>query len=185
MNHSSHTGSKPSKGDIRRLRRLSESLLNRLNLPDKCDIPTLCELLSQERGRPLHLVPLAMGAAHPCGMWLALDVADLVVFEADTSRLHRDHIIAHELAHMICGHRDVNQPEKAGLEQLFPDLDPRRVHEMLGRTSYSSQEEQEAEILASLILERVTRPPKEPVWKVPPAEAQTVARIDRTLQHPE
>ncbi|MEU1624791.1 toxin [Streptomyces sp. NPDC020096] len=184
MNPSPRPGAKPRKGDIRRLRRIAEVLLNRLNLPEKCDISTLCELLSQERGRPLHLVPLAMGAAHPCGMWIALDVADLVVFEANTSRLHRDHIIAHELAHMICSHRDVGQPDRASIELLFPDLDPQRVHEMLGRTSYSSQEEQEAEILASLILERVTRPPKEPVWTVPPAEAQTVARIDRTLQHP-
>ncbi|MCC2279947.1 ImmA/IrrE family metallo-endopeptidase [Streptomyces sp. ET3-23] len=169
------------RGDLKRLRRASEAVLARLDLPDGCSIATLMERLSADRGRPIQLVELPLGAKSPCGMWLATDEADIIVVEANTSRLHRDHIIAHELAHMLCGHRDSTGPDPTGLGHLLPSLDPRRVREILGRTSYSSTEEQEAETVASLILEQVTRPPVEPRWDVPPVDAETVARIDHSL----
>ncbi|MEU1312682.1 toxin [Streptomyces cinnamoneus] len=169
------------KGDLKQLRRASEAVLARLDLPDGCGIATLTERLSADRNRPIRLLELPMGAESPCGMWLATDVADIIVVEANTSRLHRDHIIAHELAHMLCGHRDSTGPDPTGLAYLFPNLDPQRVREMLGRTSYSNAEEQEAETVASLLLERVTRPPKESRWDVPPVDAETVARIDHSL----
>ncbi|MEV0374823.1 ImmA/IrrE family metallo-endopeptidase [Streptomyces sp. NPDC050636] len=139
------------------------------------------ERLSADRGRPIQLVPLPLGAETPCGMWLATDAFDVIVVEADTSSLHQDHIIAHELAHMLCNHGDSAEFETAMMRDLMPNLDPRRVREMLGRTSYSTAEEQEAEIVASLILERVTRPPVESVWSVPSADAETVARIENSL----
>ncbi|MGK5545120.1 toxin [Streptomyces sp. URMC 127] len=143
---------------------------------------TLCEHLSRRRNRPLHLAPVIMGASYPCGMWVALDTADIVIFEANTSRLHQDHIIAHELAHMICNHRGETGPAgTSGLSTMFSYLDPERVREALGRTSYSTEEEQEAEIMASLILEHVTRPPLESRWDVPPVDAEAVARIERSL----
>ncbi|WP_223267637.1 ImmA/IrrE family metallo-endopeptidase [Streptosporangium nondiastaticum] len=171
-----------SRRALRRLRRGAATLLTRLELPDRCDIVTLCEHLSRERGRPLHLAPVIMGASYPCGMWVALDTADIVIFEANTSRLHQDHIIAHELAHMICSHRgDTDPAGSSGLSSMFPHLDAERVREALGRTSYSTEEEQEAEIMASLILEHVTRPPLESRWAVPSVDAETVARIERSL----
>ncbi|MEV4442516.1 toxin [Streptomyces sp. NPDC049577] len=170
-----------SRGDLKRLRRTSEAVLARLDLPDGCGIATLTERLSADRRRPIQLVELAMGAESPCGMWLATDEADIIVVEANTSRLHRDHIIAHELAHMLCGHRDSAGPDPTGFAHLLPSLDPQRVREILGRTSYSNREEQEAETVASLILERVTRPPVESRWDVPPVDAETVARIDHSL----
>ncbi|MGW2601128.1 toxin [Streptomyces klenkii] len=167
---------------LRRLRRGADALLTRLELPDHCDIVTLCEHLSRERGRPLHLAPVIMGASYPCGMWVALDTADIVIFEANTSRLHQDHIIAHELAHMMCNHRGETEPVgTSGLFTMFPNLDAQRVRDALGRTSYSTEEEQEAEIMASLILEHVTRPPLESRWDVPSVDAETVARIERSL----
>ncbi|MEV6671988.1 toxin [Streptomyces sp. NPDC051162] len=169
------------RGDLKRLRRASEAVLARLDLPDGCGIATLTERLSADRGHPIQLVELPMGAESPCGMWLATDEADFILVEANTSRLHRDHIIAHELAHMLCGHRDSTGPDPTGFAHLLPNLDHQRVREILGRTSYSSAEEQEAETVASLILERVTRPPVECRWDVPPVDAETVARIDRSL----
>ncbi|MFI1971527.1 hypothetical protein BLA24_31250 [Streptomyces cinnamoneus] len=169
------------KGDLKRLRRASEAILARLDLPDGCSIATLTDRLSTDRGRPIQLVPLPLGAETPCGMWLATDVADIIIVEANTSRLHRDHIIAHELAHMLCRHSDSTGPDPTGIGRLLPNLDPRLVREVLGRTSYSTEEEQEAEIVASLILERVTRPPVECRWDVPSVDAETVARIDHSL----
>lgn len=169
------------RGDLKRLRRAWESVLARLDLPDTCGIATVAERLSADRGRPIQLVELPLGAKSPCGIWLATDDADFIVVEANTSRLHRDHIIAHELAHMLCGHRDSTGPDPTGFGHLLPHLDAQRVREILGRTNYSSTEEQEAETVASLILEQVTRPPVESRWDVPPGDAETVARIDHSL----
>lgn len=171
----------PRKKDLKHLRRVSDAALARLDLPDGCGIATLMEHLSADRGRPIRLVPLSLGVKTPCGMWLATDTFDVIIVEAETSRLHQDHIIAHELAHMLCHHRDSAGFDTATMRELMPHLDPGRVREMMGRTSYSTTEEQEAEIVASLILERVTRPPVESVWRVPSADAETVARIENSL----
>ncbi|MFJ9469773.1 toxin [Streptomyces caniferus] len=171
----------PRKKDLKHLRRVADAVLARLDLPHACGIATLTEQLSADRGRPIQLVPVALGVRTPCGMWLATDTFDVIIVEAETSRLHQDHIIAHELAHMLCHHRDSTGLDTATMRELLPHLDPRRVREMLGRTGYSTAEEQEAEIVASLILERVTRPPVESVWRVPSADAETVARIENSL----
>ncbi|WP_314173995.1 ImmA/IrrE family metallo-endopeptidase [Streptomyces winkii] len=109
---------------------------------------------------------------------------DFIVYEADTSKPHQDHIIAHELAHMVCGHRsgagaDVDN-ETARL--LFPDLDPGLLRKILGRTSYSTVQEREAEVTASLILERINRPVLEPISAVPSEDAGAVERIERSLR---
>ncbi|MER6051310.1 ImmA/IrrE family metallo-endopeptidase [Streptomyces sp. NPDC001793] len=178
---SSRAHQQPRKKQLKELRRASAAVLARLDLSDGCSIATVMERLSADRGRPIQLVPLPLGAEAPCGMWLATDAFDVIVVEADTSRLHQDHIIAHELAHMLCHHRDSSGFDAATVRGLMPNLDPKRVREMLGRTSYSTAEEQEAEIVASLILERVTRPAVESVWRVPSADAETVGRIESSL----
>ncbi|WP_236258284.1 ImmA/IrrE family metallo-endopeptidase [Streptomyces hygroscopicus] len=164
---------------------MSEELLDRLDLPIGSGISTLIDRLSHQRNRPIHVMPAALGAGEPCGIWLATGSADIIVVEADTTPLHQDHIIAHELAHMLCAHSDSLRPEPESLALLFPHLDVQRVIEVLGRTTYPTEDEQAAEIVASLILERVTRPPMEFKWVVPSGDAATVARIDQSLRPPE
>ncbi|MFI0982533.1 toxin [Streptomyces sp. NPDC021093] len=171
-----------ARRNFQRLRRTSETLLESLDLPDGSNIATLVERLSVDRGRPIQLVAMALGVGHPCGMWLATETFDLIVVEAETGPLHQDHIIAHELAHMLCGHSHASGLDAESVGLLLPSLDPRRVLDVLGRTSYSTEEEQAAEIVASLILERVTRPSKEQRWPVPSADADAVARIDQSLK---
>ncbi|MEU7046351.1 toxin [Streptomyces varsoviensis] len=171
--------------DYKALRRASEAHLARLDLPDGCTIATLTEKLSRDRGRPIQLMSVALGAQSPCGMWLAMDDMDLIVVEANVSALHRDHIVAHELAHMLCCHSDAAGADATGIESFVPHLDPQRVRDVLGRTSYTTEEEQAAEMVASLILERVTRPPVESVWDVPSDHADAVARIEKSLNPPD
>ncbi|MCI3928135.1 toxin [Streptomyces sp. AN091965] len=137
--------------NLARLRRSCEARLAALKLPASCDIAELCALLSEQRGRPLHLVPIAMRAAQPCGLWIASSTADLIIFEAKTTRPHQEHIIAHELAHIICGHRSSSSLDDATARSVFPDLDPALVRDMLARTEYAEDQEQEAEMTASLI----------------------------------
>ncbi|MCZ1012559.1 ImmA/IrrE family metallo-endopeptidase [Streptomyces lydicus] len=126
---------------------------------------------------------MVMQASDPCGLWIACDDADYIVYEANTSKLHQEHIIAHELAHIICCHRGTGELDEATMSQLFPDLNPEVLRDIFGRTSYSDIQEEEAEIMASLILERANRRPPGPTWSVPPEAADAVARIEHSLKN--
>lgn len=141
----------------RELREYCESLLAELDAPATCDIHELCDLVAGQRARRIHRVPIAMSAMHPCGFWISTERIDFIVYESDTSRIHQEHIIAHELAHIICCHRGGTTFTDASARLLFPDLDPDLVRDMLRRAGYSDRQEQEAEMLASLIMEQVNR----------------------------
>lgn len=130
----------------RRLRKRCWETVRRLRLPDPFSVPALIDSISAQRGRTLYLHPLdhpAGGPDMPCGMWVATDVADHIFFEQRTSTFHQEHIILHELGHMICGHT-------LGVVDADPDV----VRGALGRTSYDTRQEQEAEMVATLLLDR-------------------------------
>ncbi len=133
------------------LRRVCEDRLASLGLPESYDITTLCAQLSTARRRPIHLVPMPMETAGSYGLLLSFPDADYIVHEEHTSRHHQEHIIAHELAHMICGHRGAGMTETDIEALLFPDLDPSLVRDLLRRDNFSDEQEQEAEIMAFLL----------------------------------
>ncbi|MBA5224538.1 MULTISPECIES: hypothetical protein [Streptomyces] len=85
-------------------------------------------------------------------MWLATDKADHILHEEATSPLHRDHIVLHEVSHMLLGHSSLLNGGVVGA--LFTEVDPTAVTAMLGRTSYGTGDERDAEVLAGLIAHR-------------------------------
>jgi hypothetical protein len=110
--------------------------------------------VSRRRGRPIHLLPKSAPVG-PCGVWLAMPSADYVFFENATSPLHREHIILHELGHLLRDHAPTEVIDDRALRLLLPTLDLDVIRRVIGRTSYSAVEEQEAEMIASLVLDRV------------------------------
>lgn len=138
------------RGGLRALRREGRQRLASFGLPGSYDLMTLCDHLSGCRGRPIHLLPMPLGASGPCGLWLAFSDADYVVYEQHTSRHHQEHIIAHELAHMVCGHRS-GSGDPSAVAALFPDLDPSLVQDLLCRDTYTDGQEREAEVMAFLL----------------------------------
>ena len=139
---------------LRSIRRQCEAALVGVPVPNPFDINDFCRVISSRRGRALHLVQKQTRLG-PCGVWLSLPDADYVFFESETSQLHREHIILHELGHLLCEHQPTEVIDEEVIAQLFPDLNPTVVHKVLGRTTYTAIEEQEAEMLASLVRERV------------------------------
>ena len=55
----------------------------------------------------------------------------------------------------MCEHQPTEVIDEEVIAQLFPDLNPTVVHRVLGRTTCTAVEEQEAEMVASLVRERV------------------------------
>ncbi|MFD9698258.1 hypothetical protein [Lentzea sp. NPDC059081] len=144
---------------LRRLRRRCAARVRELPMPDPFDVRALCDLVAGQRGRPIELVPITERQG-VLGLWVATDDSDLIFYEEATTLPHQDHIILHELCHLLCDHYAAPLP---GAE-LMPHLDPEMVRSVLGRTGYSAVEEQEAELLASLILQQAGQP------AAPPAE---------------
>jgi hypothetical protein len=144
------------------MRRRCAKRLRELNVPVPVPFTAeaYCANLAVARGRPIHLLPKdTSGATVPCGLWLSTTTADYVVFDRTAPPVLRDHIILHELSHILCGHRGALRADNA--HTLFELLDPDVVRLVLGRTSaYEVAEEREAEELASMIGERASPRPR-------------------------
>lgn len=135
----------------RRLRVRCEARLRQLHLPVPFELAAFCVELGRRRGRLIHLCPTD-GDHPPFGLWLAGETADYVFYERRTSTLHRDHIILHEISHLLCDHAAGGLLDQPYAALLLPNLDTETIRRVLGRTGYSLEEEREAELLASLIL---------------------------------
>ncbi|WP_225978671.1 ImmA/IrrE family metallo-endopeptidase [Gandjariella thermophila] len=108
--------------------------------------------LAERRGRPIELRVLPAGAAgSACGLWIGTATRDEIFVEENTSSFHREHIVLHEIGHMLCEHEAGHSDEHGTIRQLLPDLSPALISRILGRTNYTSEQEQEAELVASLI----------------------------------
>lgn len=132
------------------LRRRCEQRVRAMQIPRPFDLVTFCAHVERLRGRRLELKPMpGLSATAPCGMWLSLADADYVLYEPNTSKLHSEHIVLHEIAHMLCDHR--LSMDASVLTKLLPSLNPAIVSRVLGRVNYATVQEQEAEMLATLI----------------------------------
>jgi hypothetical protein len=138
------------------LRRRCEERLRGIRIPSPFNLDAFCAEVESRRGRPLIRRPVpGLNAAAPCGLWIGTTAADHVFYDPGTSPLHAEHIVLHELAHILSGHSGAD----GALAQLFPDLDPATVSRVLGRVGYTTEQEREAEMMASLIRGRSARPP--------------------------
>ena len=137
------------------LRWRSERRLRGIRVPRPFNLDAFCAEVAARRGRPLIRRPVpGLAAEAPCGMWIATDRTDHIFYDPGTSPLHAEHIVLHELAHILCDHSG----SAGALARLFPDLDPAAVRRVLGRVSYTTEQEREAEMVASLIRGRSAPP---------------------------
>jgi hypothetical protein len=180
------------------LRRRSERVLAPVVVPDPFDLDAFCRQLAGQRGRPLHVMPLpdTAGVTGPCGAWAATDKADYLFYDSAAAPVHRELIVLHEVGHLLGGHEpeSADPPLLAGdaaaadtvlaqWAQWIPDLSPEAVRHVLGRNSYTTRQEQEAEMIATLILARGSRSPAGPVSAPgsPTSVTQVLVRFSTTL----
>ncbi|MGW6709297.1 hypothetical protein ACWGDE_31040 [Streptomyces sp. NPDC054956] len=137
------------------LRKRCEAILGRLELTHPFSLEVLCDRIAEQRGRPIRLHPLPKEAAESgvCGLWVGTASVDYVFYEAQTTPLHREHIVLHELGHILFGHHSLDAEDPTGSGE-----DGGQVPTVLGRTNYTTHQEQEAEMLASMIRTRTTNP---------------------------
>jgi hypothetical protein len=166
------------------MRRRCQDLIADLDIPVPFDAHKLCARVATRHGRPIRLRAVAMSVNSPCGIWLSTGGSDYIFYEEHTSRLHQEHIVTHEIGHMLCNHHTtaIFPPEISRL--LLPNLDPKLVNRILSRTHYSATEEQEAEMIASLILQRTSRWHPASEWTAPADGAGVRQRLGGSLEPP-
>ncbi|HWH01081.1 MAG TPA: hypothetical protein VNV66_17610, partial [Pilimelia sp.] len=139
----------------RRMQRRARELGVRIPAPFSAE--RFCRDLGAARGRPIHLIPWdTTTATVPCGLWISTDRADYIVYERAAAAILREHIILHELGHLLLGH--TGAPNLPDVTASFELLDAAVVERVLGRTgAYDAREEREAEVFASVVGEQPTR----------------------------
>jgi hypothetical protein len=142
------------KDEYAELQRKCTAILRDLGMDRPMSLDAIRERVEELRGRPLVVreLPEQAAIAGACGLWLGTDDADYVFYEAQTAPLHREHIILHEIGHVLCDHHRTITAEGDELtDRLLSGQGPPPVKRLMARTSYTSAEEQEAEMIASLI----------------------------------
>lgn len=135
-----------------------EAAVRGLAIPAPFDAGTFCAALAGRRSRPIELLPLSLRGLTErevlYGVVIDKPSCDIIVYERDTSQLHQQQIILHEASHLILEHH-LSVPLSEGSPRLPPTiLGDGTIRHLLWRRSHTDAAEQEAEILASLILER-------------------------------
>lgn len=148
-------------------KRHAMQLLDGLQLPDPWDSHALVEQIAQKRGKPITLgaVPQEVMEDKACGLWVSADDKDYLLYSRDAPAFVADLVICHELSHMLFAHDleaiAANEPttdgrlvDLDGLAEWVPGFERDAVRSVLGRNSFSTKREYEAEYLATLIIDR-------------------------------
>ncbi|MER6126454.1 secondary metabolite protein [Streptomyces sp. NPDC001795] len=161
--------------------RMCEEALRGVRVQRPFTIESFCEALSAQRGRRLVLreLPESDGLRLPCGLWVAYPDEDHIWHVTATSQRHRLQVIFHEIAHMLLNHKG-DSGVSALLAALPPEIAPTRVRAVFGRTNYSTDQEHDAELTATILGEIVDRLPTAPST----SHHGLLDRVDATMVHP-
>lgn len=117
------------------------------------DVDGLCRVVGARRGRSIHLEVVRL-PPDLSGLWLPGAKEDYIFYSWDTVPAQRGQIVLHELCHLLCGHRALVADAEALLRPQFPLLDGDAIRRKLGRSRYDTRSEREAEMFATLIVQR-------------------------------
>ncbi len=115
------------------------------------------------------MLPYPIEQPGPFGIWLATEAADVIVYQSQTTPAHQEHIILHEVGHIIAGH----DGEESGLPESGDAVS------VLRRTAYDSRQEREAELIATILHEWAGRSDGLGEADSPAADPSQAAVLDR------
>jgi predicted Zn-dependent protease len=137
-------------------------------------LQTYLDDVAAYRGRSISLLPIdtarlaGTGCGTGSGLWIAKQDSDVIAYGADTTEWHAEHIIMHELGHMLLGHgpeqsesgeAPTSAPTVAAVADLLPSISPESIAHVLGRTDYGTRRERDAETFADMVMLHAMRPP--------------------------
>jgi len=140
----------------KQLRDLRDGLIRDLDLDKSATTEVvcvrLCEVVADRLQRQIMLRFDDLGEGGLSGLWAVMDDGVHVIIVTTTrSWVHRLLILLHELAHMLCGHEPARLDAEEGARLLYPDLSPRMLKTLAGRTDLTRREEREADRVAGAL----------------------------------
>ena len=165
----------------RSLRQRCLDVMGKLELSANVDVYDLCLQVSEARGRTLRLVPFDLPVSAPEGFLVATDQEDFIVFERSAVPLYQQQIILHEVGHILFGHDTDTVLAEDAIRLLMPSLDPALVQRVLGREHTSSNAEKEAELVGTLLGERISEWSTKRTWPVLPEDEELIERLVRAI----
>lgn len=147
------SGRAPVDPAVEQVCKLKASLV----LPDPWDLNVFVAQVAENVGKPINVVaqPELAADGFPCGLVVERTDDIVIIYDSTSSGYHGDHIVLHEIAHLLLNHTDPGCDSGGfvnAVEALLPDCDPAAVLRVLGRTDYDETEESQAELFASLVM---------------------------------
>jgi hypothetical protein len=141
-------------------------LVGSIEVPVPWDLPSLIDAVARGRGKPIHVAGFSglSGPGRPCGIWIARDADDIIVYDDTTSDYHAEQIVLHELGHLLLDHHEMAGGvaiDTMTIAQLVPDIEPETVRKILGRAVFDNEQESQAELFASLMMSQRRRRDRE------------------------
>ncbi|MDV6011927.1 ImmA/IrrE family metallo-endopeptidase [Haloechinothrix sp. LS1_15] len=169
-----------------RRRQRCEQRVRELDLPERTrlTLQQVIDRVSHRRGRAIRLVPMEITAAVE-GLWVSSSDEDYIVVESRLTPVHRHQVALHELGHIICGHEGTPESIVDTSRALLPALDPGHVRRVLGREHADSDAELEAELVGSLLGQRIASWTSTRRYDVPPRARELAARLSALMEHRE
>lgn len=152
-------------------------LLQHVRLPNPWDINEFLDRLERHRGRDIDLCAISWSIGDSTGAWRQYSDHDVIAYAENTSGFHQDHIILHEIGHMISEHRGRCILSEEDAQRIAPNLAPAAFAHLLDRVA-GATEEHEAETIASLIHQRVSKRPQIAADVVPARAALRLERVE-------
>ena len=139
----------------REAQKIARRTAREFGLPKDATLGFIRDKLENERGRGISIVEIpGLSGTEICGMWLVCADRDIVLHAPAKSAWHRQQIILHEFSHMILNHDD-HVPDAGVTRKILPDIDMGHVLRALTRSSYDSEAEFTAEVLADELASRI------------------------------
>ena len=110
-------------------------------------VKALVDEVSERRQKPIVLLPTEMDGLEQFGCWLtdSNERFDFIFYESRTASIHQEHIILHELSHMMLGHQTYHVDSNSTGQDVA----------LMRTVSQGVDIEREAEQLATLIQEAI------------------------------
>lgn len=128
-----------------RLRVACERRLDGIDFAGPFDLDRILSAVAARRGRPIVVSAMETPdrAGRIFGVLIEEDEMDIILHDPDIAGVHRAVVVLHELAHLVCGHTREVVPTYSSARGAFH--------------GYSRENEEEAELLASLFYVRAAR----------------------------
>ena len=141
--------------DVREMRKRCSQLVETLDLWVPFDLNLFCERLGTELGTNIDLLPQHLPSDAPGRLIWFVDRL-IIAYEQETSLFHQQYIVFHEIGHLLLGHDLASTLQPAALRV---SMDSEAIRKAFARGAYASHSEQEAEVVASVMAQKVSPTP--------------------------